>query len=141
MASCQRSLLVCSSETTSSYHSYHLIVIILYQFVACCLCCIILQAFGRLSFTIEAAASAPGHFQVNLTLSDRFKKSPPPGGIALRLRAPGHLTGKRITAATVGGKPLPATAIDVTAEAVLFSAATLTSAAAADLQKIAVELS
>lgn len=100
-----------------------------------------MQAFGRLSFTIEAAASAPGRFQVSLTLSHRFKMAPPPGGIALRLRAPGHLTGKRITAATLGGKPLPATAINATAESVLFAAATLTSAAAADLQKITVKIS
>eukprot|EP01045_Picozoa_sp_COSAG04_P005840 COSAG04_NODE_277_length_18399_cov_3.036066_7_plen_333_part_00 len=78
-------------------------------------------AYGRISVVIEAAA-ATGHYHVSLHPSERFAASPPPGGIALRIRSPLYAEGKRITAATAGGKPVPAAAINATAETVTFAA-------------------
>ena len=59
---------------------------------------------------------------VSLQPSERFAASPPPGGIALRIRSPLYAEGKRIAAATAGGKPVPASAINATAETVTFAA-------------------
>ena len=85
-------------------------------------------AFGRLSFIIEAARTTPGHFHVNITLSERFATTPPVGGIALRVRAPGFLEGQKIRRATMGGKPLAASAINATAEVIMLSPSDLGSA-------------
>jgi hypothetical protein len=93
--------------------------------------------FGRISFVIKAASATPGHYHVNLTLSDRFAAAPPAGGIALRLRAPGFLQGQKISGATLGGVALPASAINATAEVVMFSAADLATKRK-DLQSITV---
>jgi hypothetical protein len=78
-------------------------------------------AYGRISIVIEAAAASAGHYYVSLKPSERFVASPPPGGIALRIRSPLFTEGKRIMAATVGGKPVPASAINATAETVSFA--------------------
>eukprot|EP01052_Picozoa_sp_SAG31_P040870 SAG31_NODE_6038_length_2197_cov_1.579123_1_plen_156_part_00 len=103
-------------------------------------------AYGRLFLTIESVATANANtstttgvseligstvaassttttkteYRVNITLSQRFATDPPPGGLALRIRAPGYLVGQRITAATVGGKALPSSAINASAEVVHF---------------------
>ena len=54
----------------------------------------------------------------------------------MRVRAPGFLEGKKITRATMGGKPLAAASINATAEAIMLSATDL--GKTADLQSIAV---
>lgn len=73
------------------------------------------------SSTSISSEATKTEYRVNITLSERFAKDPPPGGIALRIRAPGYLVGQRITAATVGGKALPSSAINASAETVYFS--------------------
>ena len=93
-------------------------------------------AFGRLSYTIEAADTTPGHFHVNITLSERFARTPPQGGIALRVRAPGFLVGQKITKATMGGKSVAPSAINATAETILLSPSELGNVA--DLHSITV---
>ena len=71
--------------------------------------------YGRLSFVI--AAAAPGRYHVNVTFSSRFAASPPPGGLKIRIRSP-EFPGKKITGATVGGKPVPLATINATEETV-----------------------
>ena len=56
---------------------------------------------GRVSLVIDSVVS--DSFRVNITLPQKFRW--PELGIKLRLRSPAFLTGRRISAATVGGKP------------------------------------
>ena len=105
-------------------------------------------AYGRVFLTIQSVSASSSsaeddnaawqQYHVNLTLSQRFAAVPPPGGLAVRIRAPGYLNGKRISAVLVGGKALSASAINATAETVFFP--TLPTVAA-DLENIIVTVS
>eukprot|EP01047_Picozoa_sp_COSAG01_P020724 COSAG01_NODE_1184_length_11346_cov_58.600249_15_plen_181_part_00 len=76
--------------------------------------------YGRLSYVIRIAHGTGGQFHLNLSFSSRFAASPLPGGLTVRIHAPGYLEGRRLTIATVGGHAVPRAAINATAETVSF---------------------